>query len=121
MRSDNSGGGFVYSTNPDFRPEGDNEGKSDGKTLTIQRSSKGRGGKTVTVIWGFVISDAKIEPIAKLLKTKCGTGGSVKDGEIVMQGDVRQKAGAILQAEGYKVKMSGGLGAVSSEILNVEF
>lgn len=103
---------MVYSTNPDF--SWDNDNAESGETLpanqqklTVGRSSKGRGGKTVTLITGFVGTEADLETLGKMLKNKCGTGGSVKDGEILIQGDVRQKVAEILTKEGYKAKVSG--------------
>jgi translation initiation factor 1 len=104
---------FVYSTNPDF-DYGDNN-KSHQETLPptqqkliVQKSVKGRGGKVATLVTGFVGKEADLEVLGKLLKNKCGVGGSVKDGEILIQGDHRNKAAEILTKEGYKVKVSGG-------------
>jgi translation initiation factor 1 len=105
-------GGLVYSTNKDLRIEEDEpEGESvtpAQQTLIVGKSTKGRGGKVVTVVTGFRGKESDLEALGKMLKNKCGVGGSVKDGEILIQGDVRQKAAAALQKEGYKVKISGG-------------
>jgi translation initiation factor 1 len=105
-------GGMVYSTDPNFRPEIEDE-ENDIETpeprrqnLIVQKSSKGRGGKTVTLVTGFRGSSADLETLGKLLKNKCGVGGSVKDGEVLIQGDCRQKVADALQKEGYKVKIS---------------
>jgi translation initiation factor 1 len=104
-------GGFIYSTNPDFNPiEEDNKEQNlspSQQNLTVQRESKGRGGKVVTIIFGFSVSDEKLEELGKMLKNKCGVGGSVKEGEIILQGDFRSKVAEILKKEGYKVKISG--------------
>ncbi len=105
-------GGFVYSTNEneDFR---DNEEELDflkpgEQGLEAHFSNKGRGGKIVTVIKGYVGSEDALKELGKLLKTKCGVGGSVKDGEIIIQGNIRDKIIKILQNEGFQVKRVGG-------------
>lgn len=101
--------GIVYSTNKDFKNE--EAGTQDVVTLppaqqrlivAIDRSH--RAGKQVTLVKGFAGSDADLQVLGKLLKAKCGVGGSVKDGEILLQGDFRDKAVAILEAAGYKAK-----------------
>lgn len=105
-------GGLVYSTNKDFNFQEEEPEEStpaaNQQTLIVGKSTKGRGGKTVTVVTGFRGKEADLEALGKMLKNKCGVGGSVKDGEILIQGDVRQKAADALQKEGYKVKISGG-------------
>lgn len=73
--------------------------------LRVELDRSGRAGKTVTLITGFVGSAADLDSLAKLLKTRCGTGGSAKDGDIVIQGDVRTKVAEILQKEGYKARV----------------
>ena len=73
--------------------------------LIVSIDKKQRKGKTVTLIEGFIGKTEDLEALAKLLKTKCGVGGSAKDGEIVIQGDFKQKVKEILQKEGYKVKL----------------
>lgn len=104
-------GGFVFSTNNDF----DYEKESTAKTLAPNEqfleahfSNKGRGGKTVTVITGFEGSEADLKALGKLLKTKCGVGGSVKDNEIIIQGNYRDKIMQLLKKEGYNIKRVGG-------------
>lgn len=106
-------GDVVYSTNPDFQ-FGTTESETP-QTLPPQQQNlrvwldrKQRKGKVVTLIEGFTGSDEDLNNLAKLLKTKCGVGGSAKDGEIIIQGDVREKVMAILAAEGYKAKKAGG-------------
>ena len=108
--------GVVYSTNPDFEYNEQFKGllqqdtlSNDKQELRILLEKKGRGGKQVTVINGFVGKNNDLETLGKKMKTSCGIGGSVKDGEIILQGDVRQKVKDILIKAGYaKTKMSGG-------------
>jgi translation initiation factor 1 len=102
---------MVYSTNPNYKPE---EAPSNDETLAsgqqdlrVWLEKNHRGGKTATVIKGFVGSDADLESLGKTLKTKCGTGGSAKDGEIIIQGDHREKIMTILAQLGYKAKKAG--------------
>ena len=104
-------GGFVFSTNDDF----DLENEATTETLAPNKqfleahfSNKGRGGKTVTVITGFEGSEADLKTLGKLLKTKCGVGGSVKDNEIIIQGNYRDKIMQLLKREGYNIKGVGG-------------
>ncbi|MBE7509380.1 MAG: putative protein YciH [Bacteroidia bacterium] len=104
--------GIVYSTNPDFKPQQEETQQETlppaQQDLRVLRDSKQRGGKTVTLIRGFVGSDDDLEKLTKLLKTKCGTGGSAKDGEIIIQGDKREQVMEILLKEGYRAKKAGG-------------
>lgn len=74
--------------------------------IRIRRESKGRGGKMVTTISG--VPADRLDALAADLKRRCGTGGSVKDGLVVIQGDVREKAAVVLQAQGFRVKLAGG-------------
>ena len=97
---------IVYSTNPDFGYETDEiceEETLDKKQqkLRVAMEKKGRGGKTVTLIRGFVGTESDLKDLGKLVKTKCGVGGSVKDGEILVQGDFKQRVIDLLKAEGY--------------------
>ncbi len=106
-------GGFVFSTNEneDFSSLQDDTQETIAPAdqyLEAHFSNKGRGGKTVTVISGFEGKAADLKDLGKLLKTKCGVGGSVKDGEIIIQGNYRDKIMQILQQEGYRVKRVGG-------------
>jgi translation initiation factor 1 len=107
-------GGFVFSTDDDFDADQFSE-NSEGETLDPSEqqleahySSKGRAGKKVTVIKGFIGSNDDLVALGKDLKKKCGVGGSVKDGEIIIQGDVRDKVMSHLQEKGYRVKRVGG-------------
>lgn len=106
-------GGFVFSTNDkqDFSDLSDEDQKTiatNEQFLEAHFSKKGRGGKTVTVITGFEGSENDLKALAKLLKKKCGVGGSTKDGEIIIQGNYRDKIITILKKEGYHVKRVGG-------------
>lgn len=106
-------GGFVFSTNDneDFSEynQEENENLENKKQfLEAHFSNKGRGGKTVTVIKGYVGSDENLKALGKMLKQKCGVGGSVKDGEIIIQGNFRDKIIEILKKEDYNVKRIGG-------------
>lgn len=105
-------GNIVYSTNKDLDfnlPEEQQDTlPPQQQNLKILLSKKGRGGKTATLITGFVGSNEDMESLGKMLKNKCGVGGSVKDGEILLQGDHRDKILEILTKEGYKAKKAGG-------------
>ena len=89
------------------RPEPPTQFKSDG-TIRIRRETKGRKGKTVTTIYGFDLDDQALKILAKDMKQHCGTGGSVKEGMIVIQGDHRDTVKGFLEGKGYKVKIAGG-------------
>ena len=97
--------GMVYSTDPDFNfePETDEVDTlpKNQQKLRVNIEKNGRGGKTVTLVKGFVGHEDDLKALGKLLKTKCGVGGSVKDGEILIQGDFKEKLIALLKAEGY--------------------
>ncbi|MDG1805261.1 translation initiation factor [Flavicella sp.] len=104
-------GGFVFSTNDDFDVNQNEELETlspKDQRLEALFSNKGRGGKTVTVIKGFEGSEADLKALGKKLKTKCGVGGSIKDGEIIIQGKYRDKIMDILKTDGYNVKRVGG-------------
>jgi len=104
-------GGFVFSTNPhaDFTDNTSEETSSPSEQyLEAHFSNKGRGGKTVTVIKGFEGAEADLKQLAKMLKTKCGVGGSVKDGDIIIQGNYRDKIMEILKEKNYNIKRVGG-------------
>ena len=76
--------------------------------VRVSRSSAGRGGKTVTLIAGIEGGDAVLAPLAKTLKARCGAGGTVKEGVVEIQGDHVETVIALLSAEGYRPKRSGG-------------
>ena len=106
-------GGIMYSTDPSFSYEDENEVvpervPNNQQDLRVMLDRKNRGGKAVTLITGFIGTATEAEQLSKMLKTKCGVGGSAKDGEIIVQGDFRDKVVLMLQKEGYKVKKSGG-------------
>jgi len=81
--------------------------KNDG-TVHVRRETKGRGGKTVTAVYGVPLSGQDLSALAARIKQKCGCGGSVKDGCVVIQGDNTGRVMEILEKEGFKVKRSGG-------------
>lgn len=96
----------VYSTNPDYSYEREDEVEQATieparQKLRIQLDRKNRGGKVVTLITGFVGTDNDLKELGKLLKSKCGVGGSAKDGEIIVQGDFKLKVLELLKKEGY--------------------
>ncbi|MBW4681494.1 MAG: translation initiation factor [Microcoleus vaginatus WJT46-NPBG5] len=78
------------------------------QNVRVQASRKGRKGKTVTVISGFQVKPETLESLLKQMKTQCGAGGTIKDGEIEIQGDHTQKLLQLLTQLGYKAKISGG-------------
>jgi translation initiation factor 1 len=78
------------------------------QTIYLHRESKGRGGKAVTLIKGLMLSESDLSALAKKLKQACGSGGTVKDGVIEIQGEHREKIADTLQKLGYKVKVAGG-------------
>ncbi len=96
----------VYSTNPDYRYETDDDEHAETiepakQNLRVQLDKKNRGGKVVTLVTGFIGTEDELKELGKLLKTKCGVGGSTKDGEIIVQGDFKQKVLELLKKEGY--------------------
>lgn len=105
--------GIVYSTDPayeydyekDNRIETPEPGEQD---LRVSIDRKGRKGKTVTLVSGFTGNEDDLSQLARMLKSRCGTGGSAKEGQIIIQGDFCDKVIDILSGEGYKVKRSGG-------------
>ena len=96
----------VYSTNPDFQYENIEEEAAETlpknqQKLRVSMEKKGRGGKTVTLIKGFIGTEDDLKELGKLLKTRCGVGGSAKEGEIIVQGDFKQRIIDLLKSEGY--------------------
>ena len=99
----------VYSTDPNYNYEYNNETEDETlppekQNLRVILDSKQRKGKTVTLVQGFVGREDDLKELAKLLKNKCGVGGSVKDGEIIIQGEVKEKVLNILRENKYRAK-----------------
>jgi translation initiation factor 1 len=106
-------GGLVYSTDTSFKPNTDEEPRvalpAAAQRLRIWFETKHRGGKAVTIVAGFEGPEADLQTLGKLLKQACGTGGSVKDGEVLIQGDHRDKVLQWLLKNGYnQTKKAGG-------------
>ncbi len=108
----NDFGGIMYSTDPSFEYQEEEltteNLPNNQQQLKVMLDKKNRGGKAVTLVAGFKGEHDDLEQLAKLLKTKCGVGGAAKEGEILIQGDFRDKVVELLKKEGYKVKKSGG-------------
>lgn len=104
---------IVYSTNPDYKYEYEEEQQietlpNNHQKLYVSIDKKQRAGKEVTLVEGFVGSEEDLKDLGKLLKSKCGVGGTVKDNEILIQGNFKDKVFDILVKEGYQVKKKGG-------------
>ena len=104
--------GMVYSTNPNYEyqtEECDEQATlpASEQNLRIWLDRKQRGGKTVTLVKGFVGTESDLADLGRMLKNKCGVGGSAKDGEIIIQGDHRYRVVELLTAAGYKCKKAG--------------
>ncbi len=105
--------GMVYSTNPDFDYSADDNTAQESvapskQNLRVWLDRKQRGGKVATLVCGYVGSADELKELARMLKSKCGVGGAAKDGEIIIQGDHRDKVIELLIAAGYKCKKAGG-------------
>ena len=103
----------VYSTNPDFNYDLDEEQEEEtlapsDQLLYISIDRKRRAGKDVTLIEGFVGSSEDLKDLGKKLKSSCGVGGTAKNGEILIQGNFRDKIITLLEKEGYSTKRKGG-------------
>ena len=101
--------GVVYSTSNEFNYDYDAENEADTisedkQKLVVTLDKKQRGGKQVTLVNGFVGKEEDLKALGKFLKTKCGVGGSAKQGEIIIQGDFRDRVKELLLKEGYKVR-----------------
>lgn len=103
---------IVYSTNPDFEYDDEEQELEtlppEEQLLYVSIDRKKRKGKEVTLIEGFEGTDDDLKTLAKVLKSSCGVGGTAKDGEILIQGDFRDKIMDILAEKGYKTKRKGG-------------
>jgi len=102
----------VYSTNPDFQYQQGEQNEQETlppqkQNLIVAIERKNRGGKTVTLVKGFIGNDDDLAELGKKIKTKCGVGGSAKDGEIIIQGEFKTRIADLLKEWGYKVKVSG--------------
>lgn len=101
--------GVVYSTDPNFKYEQETEPEVETlepskQNLIVAIDRRARAGKQVTLVKGFVGSEDDLASLGKTLKVKCGVGGTAKDGEITLQGDLRDKVVALLQSMGYRAK-----------------
>ena len=104
---------MVYSTNPDFNYNHGHDDETETRPpsqqdLRVKLDRKNRGGKVVTLITGFVGKNDDLKELGKMLKNRCGVGGTTKNGEIIIQGDFRDRVLKLLTDEGYKAKKSGG-------------
>lgn len=105
--------GIMYSTNPDYEYQSEEAEITESlepkhQNLKIHLDKKQRRGKKVTLVTGFIGTNDDLVDLSKTLKSKCGVGGSAKDGEIIIQGELREKVKDILEGMGYKCKLSGG-------------
>ena len=101
--------GVVYSTNPDYQYQYDDEPEAETlppakQRLRVSLDRHHRGGKTVTLVTGFVGTDDDLQALGKTLKSRCGVGGAAKDGEIIIQGDHLDKVRQLLASDGYNVR-----------------
>jgi translation initiation factor 1 len=103
----------VYSTNPNFSYQEEQQEEQETlapqfQKLYVSLDKKQRAGKEVTLVEGFIGTEEDLKDLGKILKSKCGVGGTVKDGEIIIQGNFRDKIIELLQKEGFQVKRKGG-------------
>jgi translation initiation factor 1 len=101
--------GLVYSTNPDYEPEYSDDSQEtllpEEQNLVVSIDRKQRKGKEVSLVDGFIGSQDDLKGLCKLVQKLCGTGGSAKDGQIIIQGNFKQKIASFLEKEGYQVKL----------------
>ncbi len=112
-KRDRGRSGVVYSTNDDYSYQNEDDFQEETlpaaeQQLKVMLDKKSRGGKQVTLIEGFVGTEDDLKDLGKMLKSKCGVGGSAKNGEILIQGDFRDKVLQLLTAAGYNAKRVGG-------------
>jgi len=112
-KKNNNQSNVVYSTNPNFNYESDENDTQEtlepkNQLLYVSLDRKNRGGKEATLVEGFVGTSEDLNELSKTLKSKCGVGGSSKDGQIIIQGNFKQKVADLLILAGYKVKLKGG-------------
>lgn len=103
--------GIVYSTNPNYVFESESDESSTlppSKQKLYVRLDRLKGGKLSTVVENYIATPTELEALAKELKAKCGVGGTAKEGEIILQGNLRDKVVQLLQAKGFTVKSKGG-------------
>lgn len=98
--------GVVFSTNSNYEYDTDSTEEvetlpKNQQRLRVRIEKNGRGGKTVTIVKGFVGTEEDLKSVAKMLKTRCGVGGSMKDGEVIIQGDLKDKIVGLLKSDGY--------------------
>ena len=113
MSKKNKPTGIVYSTNPNYIYQVEQEQEAitlppQQQNLRVMLDRKQRGGKQVTLVTGFVGTQNDLDELGRMLKSKCGVGGSAKDNEILVQGDFRNKVLELLTKAGYKAKLAGG-------------
>jgi translation initiation factor 1 len=109
----NKNGGLVYSTNPNQHWDDEQNDEQESldyskQKLYVSIDKKNRGGKEVTLVEGFQGPDEELKELGKTLKSKCGVGGTAKDGEIIVQGNFRDKIMDLLKAMGFQVIRKGG-------------
>ena len=111
MKNIKNNNGIVFSTNPDFKFEKENneqETLSANEQKLYVRLDRLKGGKVATIVENYIANETDLNELAKELKAKCGVGGTAKDGEIILQGDHREKVVLLIASKGFVVKKKGG-------------